>query len=306
MYLPASGLPAVWDVDRAWAAIRAVDGDVRAYPSAACVFDLAPDGLRRVLPGAPLRPDQVRILPDGRWRSTTPLSEPVAQMFDLYLPLACCLPGRRLVIAHLGQSLDGRIAPAEGCSAGLTGPENYDHMHRLRALVDAVVVGAATVRADDPQLTVRRVPGRHPARVVIDTDARLDGRFRMLADGAAPVVYCRADDTAPNPHLPGHVVQITVRRGTGGLDLANLLDVLAARGWSRVLVEGGGVTVSRFLDQGCLDRLQITVAPVLLGAGHLGIDLPEGLAQTCRRPAGKRYLQGCDVLFDLDVSGQRA
>ncbi|MGB3133712.1 MAG: RibD family protein [Candidatus Macondimonas sp.] len=306
MYLPASGLPAVWDVDRAWAAIRAVDADVRAHPSAACVFDLAPDGLRRVLPGAPLRPDQVRILPDGRWRSTTPLSEPVAQMFDLYLPLACCLPGRRLVIAHLGQSLDGRIAPAEGCSAGLTGPENYDHMHRLRALVDAVVVGAATVRADDPQLTVRRVPGRHPARVVIDTDARLDGRFRMLADGAAPVVYCRADDTAPNPHLPGHVVQITVRRGTGGLDLANLLDVLAARGWSRVLVEGGGVTVSRFLDQGCLDRLQITVAPVLLGAGHLGIDLPEGLSQTCRRPAGKRYLQGCDVLFDLDVSGQRA
>ena len=306
MYLPASGLPAAWDVDRAWAAIRAVDADVRAHPPAACVFDLAPDALRRVLPGAPLRPDQVRILPDGRWRSTTPLSEPVAQLFDLHLPLACCPPGRRLVIAHLGQSLDGRIAPAEGCSAGLTGPENYDHMHRLRALVDAVVVGAATVRADDPQLTVRRVPGRHPARVVIDTDARLEGRFRMLADGAAPVVYCRADDTAPNPHVPGHVAQITVRRGTDGLDLADLLDALAARGWSRVLVEGGGVTVSRFLAQGCLDRLQITVAPVLLGAGHLGIDLSEGLSQARCRPPGKRYLQGCDVLFDLDVSGQRA
>jgi riboflavin-specific deaminase-like protein len=302
MYLPASGLPAVWDVDRAWAAIRAVDADLRAHPPAACVFDLAPDALRRVLPGAPLRPDQVRILPDGRWRSTTPLSEPVAQLFDLHLPLACCPPGRRLVIAHLGQSLDGRIAPAEGCSAGLTGPENYDHMHRLRALVDAVVVGAATVRADDPQLTVRRVPGRHPARVVIDTDARLDGDFRMLADGAAPVVYCRANDTAPNPHLPGHVVQLAVRRGAGGLDLAELLDALAARGWSRVLVEGGGVTVSRFLAQGCLDRLQITVAPVLLGAGHLGIDLPEGLAQARRRPPGKRYPQGCDVLFDLDVT----
>ncbi len=306
MYLPASGLPAAWDVDRAWAAIRAVDANVRAHPAAACAFDLAPDALRRVLPGALPRTDQVRVLPDGRWRSANPLSEPVAQLFDLHLPLACCPPGRRLVIAHLGQSLDGRIAPARGCSAGLTGPENYDHMHRLRALVDAVVVGAGTVRADDPQLTVRRVPGRHPARVVIDTDARLDGRLRMLTDGAAPVVYCRADDTAHNPHLPDHVLQLAVRRGAGGLDLADLLDALAARGWSRILVEGGGVTVSRFLAQGCLDRLQITIAPVLLGAGHLGIDLPEGLSQARRRPPEKRYMQGCDVLFDLDVSEARA
>mgnify|MGYP005814116861 CR=1 FL=1 len=306
MRLPACDPTADWNPECAWAAIRQLQARRAVPEAAAAAFDLTPHAVQSIAAATPLHPERIRVFADGRWRSTTPLSEPVAQMFDLYLPLACCPPGRRLVIAHLGQSLDGRIAPAEGCSAGLTGPENYDHMHRLRALVDAVVVGAATVRADDPQLTVRRVPGRHPARVVIDTDARLDGRFRMLADGAAPVVYCRADDTAPNPHLPGHVVQITVRRGTDGLDLADLLDALAAQGWSRVLVEGGGVTVSRFLAQGCLDRLQITVAPVLLGAGHLGIDLPEGLSQARRRPAGKRYLQGCDVLFDLDVSGQRA
>jgi riboflavin-specific deaminase-like protein len=168
------------------------------------------------------------------------------------------------------------------------------------------VVGAGTVHADDPRLPVRRVPGRHPARVVIDTDARLDGHYRLLTDGQAPVVYCRALDTAPNPHLPAHVLQLAVRRGADGLDLAALLDALAARGWSRILVEGGGVTVSRFLAQGCLDRLQITVAPVLLGAGHLGIEMPAGLPQGRRRPPGKRYLQGCDVLFDLDVSGVHA
>ena len=302
MYLPAFGLPAAWDVDRAWAAIRAVDADVRAHPPAACVFDLAPDALRRVLPGAPQRPDQVRILPDGRWRSTAALPAAVAQMFDLYLPLACTAPGRRFIIAHLGQSLDGRIAPLAGCSAGLTGPENYDHMHRLRALVDAVIVGAGTVRADDPRLTVRRVPGNHPVRVVIDAEGRLGGGFRMVTDGVAPVIYCRAHDAAPHAHLPAHVQQLVIRRGTNGLDLTALIAALAERGWSRLLVEGGGITVSRFLAQGCLDRLQITVAPVLLGAGRLGIDLAEGLGEARRRPASRRYLQGRDVLFDLDVS----
>lgn len=116
------------------------------------------------------------------------------------------------------------------------------------------------------------------------------------------MVYCHAHDVAPNPRLPAHVLQLAIRRGPEGLDLADLLDALAARGWSRVLVEGGGVTVSRFLAQGCLDRLQITVAPVLLGAGRLGIDLAGGLCEGRRRPSVKRYLQGADVLFELDVS----
>jgi len=293
---------AAWNSEHAWAAIRVLRAHAATAGGQAEAFDLTLGAAQPVAVAAPVLPGRVRVRADGSWHSPAALPEAVAQLFDLHLPLACCPPGRRYVVAHLGQSLDGRIAPATGCSAGLTGPENYDHMHRLRALVDAVVVGAGTVRADDPRLTVRRVPGEHPARVVIDTETRLSGDFRLLHDGAAPVVYCHAHDTAPNLRLPGHVLQLAIRRGPEGLDLADLLDALAERGWSRVLVEGGGVTVSRFLAQGCLNRLQITVAPVLLGAGRLGIDLAGGLCEGRRRLPVRRYLQGADVLFELDVS----
>lgn len=302
MSLPAHFPIMVWNPERAWAAVRALKARMATARGQATAFDLCFDAALPVAATASLLPGRVRVFPDGRWRSAAALPESVKQIFDLHLPLACCSPGRRHVVAHLGQSLDGRIAPATGCSAGLTGPENYDHMHRLRALVDAVVVGAGTVRADDPRLTVRRVPGEHPARVVIDTEARLGGDFRLLHDRAAPVVYCHARDVAPNANLPAHVLQLAIRRGPEGLDLADLLDALAAQGWSRVLVEGGGVTVSRFLAQGCLDRLQITVAPVLLGAGRLGIDLAGGLCEGRRRLPVRRHLQGPDVLFELDVS----
>ena len=302
MSLPAHHPISAWNPERAWAAIRAFKSHVARARGQAEAFDLSLGAVQPIATTALMLPGRVRVLADGSWRSPDVLSEAVAQLFDLHLPLACCPPGRRHVVAHLGQSLDGRIAPITGCSAGLTGPENYDHMHRLRALVDAVVVGAGTMRADDPRLTVRRVPGEHPARVVIDTEARLSGDFRLLHDGAAPVVYCHAHDVAPNPRLPAQVLQLAIRRGPEGLDLSDLLNALAVRGWSRVLVEGGGVTVSRFLAQGCLDRLQITVAPVLLGAGRLGIDLAGGLCEGRRRPPVKRYLQGKDVLFELDVS----
>ena len=77
-------------------------------------------------------------------------------------------PDRPFVVAQLGQSLDGRIATVSGDSRGINGSDALDHLHALRASVDAVVVGVGTVIADDPQLTVRRVSGRHPARVVID------------------------------------------------------------------------------------------------------------------------------------------
>src|SRR6201991_2834844 len=77
------------------------------------------------------------------------------------------------VVGQLGQSLDGRIATETGHSHYINGPAGLAHLHRLRALVDAVVVGIGTALADNPQLTVRRVSGPHPARVVIDTRGRL-------------------------------------------------------------------------------------------------------------------------------------
>ena len=87
-----------------------------------------------------------------------------------------------IVVGQIGQSLDGRIATPAGHSHYVNGDDGLAHLHRLRALVDAVVVGIGTVLADDPQLTVRRVNGPHPARVVIDPNGKLPRTARVLAD----------------------------------------------------------------------------------------------------------------------------
>src|SRR5262245_56335262 len=99
-----------------------------------------------------------------------------------------------LVIAQLGQSLDGRIATPTGASKYINGPIALDFLHHLRARVDAVVVGVSTVIADDPLLTVRRVPGQSPARIVIDPRGRMPEGAKCLSCDAAPTYVIRHTD----------------------------------------------------------------------------------------------------------------
>ena len=123
-----------------------------------------------------------------------------ARLFDLYLPL-CTYGDRPPIIGHLGQSLDGKIATGCGHSRFINGAANILHLHRLRALVDGIVVGAGTVATDDPQLTVRLCDGPCPTRIVIDTNRRLRDSHRIFKDGAAPtLVVCAQDALPPGDH----------------------------------------------------------------------------------------------------------
>lgn len=216
-------------------------------------------------------------------------------LWPLYRPLLA----RRWTLAHLGQSLDGRIATEGGVSQYVTGPENLDHLHRLRALADAVVVGSATAALDDPRLTTRRVRGDHPVRVVLDPHRRLSPELTLFRDGAAPTLLIAAEDGPDHGQAP--VVGAALAED-GRLDPRGVLDVLAARGLHRVFVEGGGLTVSRWLAAGVLDRLQVTVAPMILGSGRPSLTLPpiEDL-DLALRPGCTSYPFGCDVLFDFDL-----
>jgi diaminohydroxyphosphoribosylaminopyrimidine deaminase/5-amino-6-(5-phosphoribosylamino)uracil reductase len=230
--------------------------------------------------------------------ATAPIG--VRALLELYLPLCKARAGRPLTLAHLGQSLDGYIATATGDSYYVTGPDNVRHLHRLRALAAVIVVGAATVARDDPQLTVRHVEGPNPVRVVLDPTARLDARHRVFADGVAPtfVVHAEGVDAAP----PGNAQILRVPVETGRLRLDVLLERLHERGWWSVFVEGGGETVSRFLEAGLLDRLHLAIAPLVTGAGRPGLSLParDRIAE-CLRPMHRVFTMGDDVLFDCDL-----
>ena len=212
-----------------------------------------------------------------------------------------------IVVGRLAQTLDGRIATVTGSSQWIGGRGDILHTHRLRALCDAVVVGAGTIRADDPRLTTREVTGPDPVRVVLDTDRRLGTDYRVFREpGPLTLLVSAADVAGPPRHGEAEVLRLPRAADGRGLDITSLLAALAARGLTRLFVEGGGVTVSRFLAAGCLDRLHLTVAPVLLGSGIPAFSLPpvatiaEGL-----RFAWHAHPIPPDMLFDIEIGRAR-
>jgi diaminohydroxyphosphoribosylaminopyrimidine deaminase / 5-amino-6-(5-phosphoribosylamino)uracil reductase len=218
---------------------------------------------------------------------------------ELYHPYCCIPQDRPFVVAHLGQSLDGRIATPAGASRWVTGEADLLHTHRMRALADAVIVGAGTVQHDDPQLTVRRCLGDNPTRVVIDAERRLDPHHRVFQDGAAPTLVLAAADRVRSGDRLGQAEFIAMPRTQGGIAPQAICDTLSARGLKFLFIEGGGITISRFVAAGKLDRLQLTVAPLLLGCGRPSLSLPEivELGQGLR-PRTRRYALDDDILYE--------
>ena len=231
--------------------------------------------------------------------------QPLPQAWaDLFGPLCTGTVDDLVVVGQVGQSLDGRVATATGHSKYINCPAGIDHLHRLRALVDIVVVGVGTALADNPQLTVRQVAGPQPARAVIDPKGRLGANAKLFADDGVRRLFITADGSRATP--PPGVEAITLPAEDGNIAPSAIVASLAAAGMRRILIEGGADTVSRFIAARCLDRLHVNVAPVMLGAGGPGIDLPplERADQAHRMPVRVHKIED-DVLFDCDLSGQR-
>lgn len=207
---------------------------------------------------------------------------------------------RPFVVAQLGQSLDGRIATLSGESRWINRDAALDHVHRLRAAVDAVIVGVGTALADDPLLNVRRVRGANPARVVIDPGLRLPPTARCWASGDGAPRF--TINTCGTQQADG-VEAICVAREGAFMPPHRIVAELFARGYRRLLIEGGATTVSAFIDAGVVDRLHVLVAPVILGSGKTGLSLaPIARLADAHRPKTTVYvLADGDVLFDCTL-----
>jgi diaminohydroxyphosphoribosylaminopyrimidine deaminase / 5-amino-6-(5-phosphoribosylamino)uracil reductase len=300
--------------DEAWAIVlaaangaeRAAElGHVAAFAATTPIeSDVA--SLRRVTVGD--RDAVIEWRPRSGWELVLHLADLRHALIDLYLPICSATCARPMTVGHLGQSLDGFIATHAGESQYVTGEENIRHLHRMRALCDAVVVGAGTVAADDPQLTTRHVSGPSPVRVVLDPTRRLADHYRVFNDDSADTLYvCGRSYAGEGETHVGRATMVAVDDSAAGVDVTEVLRLLRARGCHRIFVEGGGVTVSMFLEANLLDRLQIAIAPLLIGDGRPAIRFPARTALSdCHRPRYRVFRMGADVLFDCELGADAA
>ena len=178
--------------------------------------------------------------------------------------------GRPHVTLKLALSLDGRIAAASGDSRWISGEKAREAVHRMRSRVDAVLVGGATFRADDPLLTSRTRGGRDPRRVILTSKLAGLGTRRVFRGGGGPVILvcprgiARADAERARS-LGARVIVLPARGGRIGADA--FLRALGREGITSLLVEGGGKTAGWLISEGAVDRFVLFVAPMFLGEG---------------------------------------
>jgi 3,4-dihydroxy 2-butanone 4-phosphate synthase/GTP cyclohydrolase II len=214
---------------------------------------------------------------------------------------------RPAVVLKYAQTLDGRIATSSGDARWISGEEERTVSHALRAASDAVLVGIGTVLADDPQLTVRMVPGASPMRVVLDSALRIPDHARVL-DEDAPTVVLTTERSSPTRRAAlrarGVVVEV-VADLDGRVDLAAGASCLRSLGIELLLVEGGAQVITGLLRARLVDRLIVAIAPLIIGTGTSAV----GQLDVARVADGIRLINrtvtpiGADVLLAWDVDG---
>jgi riboflavin-specific deaminase-like protein len=227
----------------------------------------------------PVFPDgwDVRVLLHDRlWLALAPGCEPALRdALSLYAPLAMSRlvrPDGSFVLVHMAQSLDGMVSTTGGSSKWIGNDENLKHAHRVRALVDGVMVGGNTANLDSPSLNVRHVPGSDPVRII------LSDSFTAIADlpriEGMRTILLRTSDRNDIPAARDDIEVIRCGAGRNGVDTEELLASLRAAGVYSILVEGGPATFRTFFEAGAVDWLQLHVAPIIFGSGRSLLNLP--------------------------------
>ena len=212
--------------------------------------------------------------------------------------------GLPYVTLKFAQTLDGRIAASSGDSRWISSPKSLRFSHQLRAVHDAVLVGAGTVVKDNPKLTCRLVHGRDPIRIVLDSDLSLSLDAEILSDGKKTLVACidSASKKKKRALEKNGVEVLTVKKDSKGrVSLGDLLRELGGKEISSVLVEGGAGVATAFLEAHLVDRLLVIVAPKIVGTGinavgNLGI---KKIGDALTFSFGKIRRMGDDLIVDI-------
>jgi diaminohydroxyphosphoribosylaminopyrimidine deaminase/5-amino-6-(5-phosphoribosylamino)uracil reductase len=212
------------------------------------------------------------------------------------------------VTLKFAQTLDGRIATADGHSRWISSPASLKFAHTLRAVHDGILVGSGTLSKDDPELTVRLVGGRNPVRIIVDTRLRLPLHARALQDQDRARTIIGTTDAA-SPHKRAALAQMGIetilvdRDRHGHVDLHKLLIELGKRDISSVLVEGGARVITSVLLQRLADRIIVVIAPKVVGTGieaigNLGIrSMDDAMKISVRKVTRK----GGDLILDGQI-----
>jgi len=186
--------------------------------------------------------------------------------------------GRPFITLKIAQTADGYLAAADGESQWITGKQSRKLVHKWRSEYDAVMVGRTTAITDNPSLTVRHVAGRQPKRVVIDGPYELPKELNLFSDkfeDKTTIITWNKEASASDAdpmlklmkqnYFRGDILQVS--KVDGHADLRQAFKMLGDKGITSVLVEGGQQLSSALLKSGLVDKIELFIAPKLLGAG---------------------------------------
>ncbi len=175
---------------------------------------------------------------------------------------------KKLVIAQIGQSIDGRIALNNGNSHYINNPKSIIYLHCLRSISDAIIVGSNTIKKDDPLLTTRKIKGTNPKRIIIDGSLSLNNKYKIFNDGNENIIFTKSNK---NIRLNNStIIRLKEKNFT-----KNFIMQIKKLKYKKILVEGGSKTISELINNKYIDILQFMIAPILIGSGINSLNLKE-------------------------------
>lgn len=175
---------------------------------------------------------------------------------------------KKLVIAQIGQSIDGRIALKNGNSHYINNPKSIIYLHCLRSISDAIIVGSNTIKKDNPLLTTRKIKGANPKRIIIDGSLSLNNKYKIFNDGNENIIFTKSNKKIILNNST--IIRLKEKNFT-----RNLINQLKKLKYKNILVEGGSKTISELINNKYIDILQFMIAPILIGSGINSLNLKE-------------------------------